>query len=114
MVDQALALDPRNPNYLDLKARILLDLGRPQEALANWQTALAIRPDLPRLLLGKAESLLLLKHDRQAKRALDRALELDPSLTPAADRIRAERQGAKELQRDRRKGAEAAGKADLP
>ena len=70
MVDQALALDPRNPNYLDLKARILLDLGRPREALANWQTALAIRPDLPRLLLGKAESLLLLKHDRQAKRAL--------------------------------------------
>jgi O-antigen ligase len=105
VVDQALTLDPRNPDYLDLKARILLDLGRPQEALASWQTALAIRPDLPRLLLGTAESLLLLQRDLQAERALERAVELDPSLKPAADRIRADRQGAKELQTDRRNGA---------
>jgi len=112
VVDEALAQDPRNPDHLDLKARILLDLGRPQEALTTWQAALAIRPDLPRVLLGTAESLFLLKRDPQAETALEHAVELDPSLKPAADRIRADRQGAKELQRHRRNGAEPAGKAE--
>ncbi len=114
-MDQALTLDPRNPDYLLLRARILQDLGRPQEALEAWQSALAIRPDLARALLGMAESLLALGQEQEAEEALTRALELEPALRARADQIRAkprEPRGSKELQGDRRRLADPAGMAE--
>lgn len=103
---QALRLDPRNPDYLGLRGRILLDLDRPDEAEAAFRQALGIRPGLPRLLLGQAEALCALGRGVEAEESLAAAVKADPAAAGAAERIRnscAEpRKGpGKELQPDR-------------
>ncbi len=114
---RALALDPRNALYLDLHARILLQQGRYEEAVATWQQSLDNRPRLPQALLGQAEALFCLKRDAEAEKALAEAVLIDPRVALAAQRIRASAgQGrpAEELQGDRRSAASPVVPADKP
>jgi predicted Zn-dependent protease len=46
-VDGLLKLDPRDPYFLELKGQILLESGRPKEALEPLRQAIAIAPDQP-------------------------------------------------------------------
>ncbi len=106
----ALDLDPRNALYLDVHARLLLQAGRYQEALATWETSLENLPRLPQALLGKAEALYGLGRDTEAEEALAEATRLEPRAEAAARRIRAAARpaspgGAEELPTDRRSGA---------
>ena len=44
--DRALTLSPKNASFLDSKGLVLLRLGRTDEAIASYDEALAIRPDI--------------------------------------------------------------------
>jgi len=106
----ALDLDPRNALYLDVHARILLQSGRYEEALATWEQSLRNQPRLPQALLGKAEALYYLKRQAEAEEALTEAFQLDPRVEAAARRIRAAAgsasgRGPEELPSGRRSGA---------
>lgn len=108
---RALAMDPRNVEVLDLHARILHDLGRPEEALESWRLALAVRPDVPRTLLGMAETLCLLDRRAEAEKALVEAVRLDARAASVAEGIRSScgpKGRAEELQTHRRSGAPSA------
>lgn len=54
--DALLALRPNDPYFLELKGQILLESGRPQEALAPLRQAVAAAPDKPMIaaMLGHA------------------------------------------------------------
>ncbi|MCB1681433.1 MAG: M48 family metallopeptidase [Alphaproteobacteria bacterium] len=55
-VDALLARQPENPYFLELKGQMLLEYGRPEEALSSYRKSLAILPDAPliRAALGHA------------------------------------------------------------
>ncbi len=68
-------------NRLHRPRALALDgLGRPREALAEWNRVVAIDPDDPSAILGRASALARLGKDDQALADLERATEL------AADR----------------------------
>ncbi|WP_054111558.1 DUF3857 domain-containing protein [Brevundimonas sp. AAP58] len=51
--DAALAAAPEEPGILDSRGRVLLQLGRSEDALAAYEAALAIEPELPASLYGR-------------------------------------------------------------
>jgi predicted Zn-dependent protease len=78
--DSLLRDDPRDPFFLELKGQILLESGKPLEALASLRQAVAIAPDQPLIsaLLGHA---LISTEDKdnfeEAKRVLRAAIGRD-------------------------------------
>ena len=103
---RARALDPRNPSYLALQARLLHDLGRRDEALTTWDEALEIAPQAPGALVGRAETLGALGRWPEAEADLSEAIRLDPEAAKPAARIRAARNpgaASEEPQEGRRK-----------
>ena len=68
--DQALALAPREPMLLTLRARAQRLMGRTEEALADYRRALAIQPGMETAASGAAELLLSVKRLDEAETLL--------------------------------------------
>ena len=81
-VDALLKAEPRDPYFLELKGQILLESGKPREALASLRQAVAAAPEQPLIsaLLGHA---LIATEDKnnfvEAKQVLKSAIGRDNS-----------------------------------
>ncbi len=78
MADQAIALDPDNPDALAMRGWARAGLGRYQEALAALDSSIANNPDNAIVWSNKGFSLYNLGRCEEAVQAFDRALERDP------------------------------------
>jgi CheY-like chemotaxis protein len=86
-VDAALALRPDNAGALDLKANILLGLGRAADAKASTAAAVKQGPKRARNWLTKGMVHYELKEYAAAKEAFEVYLDLDP-ISPTSDDVR--------------------------
>lgn len=85
--DQALSLDPYNPDYLLLRGQIQYDQKLYEPALQSTQRALDIYP-LPRGYYLKASILLAMNKPNDAEQAMQMLLRLDPTAIKAVNRMR--------------------------
>lgn len=76
LLDRTLEKHPRTLDALDLKARVLVSLGRDREALQGFAQALEIAPGEPSLLLAAAQLAQQLRLVSQAKGYADAYLAL--------------------------------------
>lgn len=67
LLDRTLGQDPRNLDALDLKARVLVALGRDSDALQAFARALEVAPNEPSLLLAAAQLAQQLRRSAEAK-----------------------------------------------
>jgi tetratricopeptide (TPR) repeat protein len=74
----ALAAKPSDVQALRLRARLLRDSGRLEEALADYARAIELEPAEETALVGKAETLVRLGRYRQAREQLEEARRLLP------------------------------------
>lgn len=77
-LDQYLTRNPNNVNMRMLYARILLGQQDTDAALQQYRHILESHPDDPAIILPLAEMYLISGHADQARRILDRTLELEP------------------------------------
>jgi len=79
LYEQALAIDPRQPDALHLAGVVALQSGDPQRGLRLIQQAIEIRPDNPGFHANLGQALLALRKTEDAHAAFLRAAALDPS-----------------------------------
>jgi tetratricopeptide (TPR) repeat protein len=84
-IDQAIALEPNNPEHHVLRAFILCSLDRPREALAGTRTALGLEPNDSYAHTAEAQAWLQLEEWPQAERAAREALAFDADNSGAAN-----------------------------
>ncbi len=75
---EALALFPGNPEFLNNRGVVLIDLGEPAAACADFDAALAARPDFPEAHFNRGTVLMRLAGPEAALAAFDRAIALKP------------------------------------
>lgn len=81
VIDDALQEHPLDPYLLEIKAQILLETGRPAEALPIYETIVAMLPDAPLLRIDLARVQLALNQrpmTEAAARNLRMALAIEP------------------------------------
>jgi tetratricopeptide (TPR) repeat protein len=78
LYEQALTLEPRNPDALHLSGVVALQMGVPQRAIAQIQQAIGIQPDNPGFHGNLAQALLAVKRFPEARAAFQRAVALAP------------------------------------
>ena len=79
-VDRLIAQRPRDPFYIELKAQILFESGRAEEAVPLYREAVRLAPDEPLILGGLGRALLALgtpEAEREALEVLRRARAQD-------------------------------------
>jgi tetratricopeptide (TPR) repeat protein len=83
LLDQVVSQDPHLAQAFYLKGSCLANLGKLQEALPNYETAVRLQPDrfLYQFQLGR--TLSILGHKDQAEEHLKRSVELDGAHAPA-------------------------------
>ena len=81
--EQALALEPENPEVVEAMGRALLELGRTEEAEARFLNALELDPEWVAPRMGLAQ--LAMRNDEpfKALHHLERATALDPDYPDA-------------------------------
>ena len=77
--EQALGIKESADSHKD-RAKILLDLDRPGEALSGYERALVLRPDNPDSLRYRGNTLMELKRPQEALTSYERALEVAPGI----------------------------------
>jgi len=86
--DQALKLDPDNARVWNSKGALLTELGRAEAALACLDRALEISASSAKakaiFWLNKGKALFILRRYREAREALVRSYQFDPSPESAA------------------------------
>lgn len=78
--DALLASDPEDPFFLELKGQILLESGRPKEAIAPLRKAVANAPDMPMIAVMLGHALIAsedAKNFTEAKQVLKTAVNRD-------------------------------------
>ncbi len=81
-VDSLLAEQPDDPYFLELKGQILLESGKPQEALESLRKAVAMAPDQPLISALFGHALISTEDPKnfdEAKRVLRAAVNRDNS-----------------------------------
>lgn len=76
-IDGALALEPGDPYYLDLKGQILMENRKWDAALAAWRAARAQAPNDPLILAGLGRALLAAGHPKAAIAEMEKARSRD-------------------------------------
>jgi predicted O-linked N-acetylglucosamine transferase (SPINDLY family) len=82
-IGRALAVNPASPEAHSNLGLALLDLKRPEEALAAHERSLKLRPDVPDSLNNRANALQALNRPAEALADYDRALKLRPDFALA-------------------------------
>jgi tetratricopeptide (TPR) repeat protein len=82
-LSRAIELDPKLGVAYESRAICLNNLGRPEEARADIEKALALLPDRDYTWVKSADTFIRLKDFEAAKKHLDRALEINPNFTLA-------------------------------
>jgi len=80
---EAAETDPANPRYATFASRLALEVGDVEEARALAEQAVRAGPREGRALEALGAALQAQGHAKEARRALERALELDPALESA-------------------------------
>lgn len=75
---QALALKPDDPLPLNSLANVCRSLGQPQEAIENYDRAIALNSNIPEFHYNRGLTLADLMRYEEALASFDRALALDP------------------------------------
>lgn len=81
--DDALVLQPRDPEAWVSRGTVLNDLGRYDEAVASFEKAIALRPDVVAAHYNLGKSLALLRRFDRALSACDAAIALKQDFAPA-------------------------------
>lgn len=82
-VERLLAKEPRNPNYLNLKAAILAHLGDSGESIKIYETVLAAHPQQPKVWMSYGHSLKTAGRQEDSVAAYRRAIAMEPTLGEA-------------------------------
>jgi protein O-GlcNAc transferase len=82
-IGRALAVNPNVPDAYSNLGLALLELKRPDEALASLQRALALKPEAPAFLNNRANALQALHRPAEALADYDRALRWQPGFALA-------------------------------
>jgi tetratricopeptide (TPR) repeat protein len=82
-VEQLLAKEPRNPNYLNLKAAILAHLGDSDDSIKVYEAVLAEYPRQPKVWMSYGHCLKTAARQEDSVAAYRRAIGLEPSLGEA-------------------------------
>jgi predicted O-linked N-acetylglucosamine transferase (SPINDLY family) len=82
-ISLALRINPHDASAHSNIGIALLDLKRPEEALASYDRALVLMPDFAGALVGRGKALLDLKRPEEALASYDRALALKPDFAGA-------------------------------
>jgi protein O-GlcNAc transferase len=78
LISKAIKLNPYDPSAHANIGNVLLDLKRPEEALACYERALALKPDFAGALNGRGNALLDLKRPEPALASYERVLAHQP------------------------------------
>jgi protein O-GlcNAc transferase len=82
-IGRALAVNPASPEAHSNLGLALLDLKRPEEALAAHERSLALRPNVPDSLNNRGNALQALNRPAEALADYDRALQMRPDFALA-------------------------------
>ena len=82
-MEEALSINPGDPEALLNRANVLKVLGRPLEALAEYERALAVNPGWAQAENNRGTVLQALGRHEEALAAYDRALAIQPNLVEA-------------------------------
>lgn len=85
--EEALKIDPQDPNAQHAKAAALMGLGRPQEALAIFDDLLRRGIDLPVLHMNRAAALEVLGRTAEARAIYEEAGRRWPDLPKLQDQV---------------------------
>jgi predicted Zn-dependent protease len=89
-LDPLIAQDPRNPYFHELKGQILLENGRPAEAIPEHQASVNLMPGEPLFKLNLGQAMVATEDPKYAKPAIDilsAAVHQDPDNTFAWDQL---------------------------
>ncbi|HKA38896.1 MAG TPA: tetratricopeptide repeat protein [Burkholderiales bacterium] len=78
LIGRAIGVNPHDASAHANIGNVLLDLRRPEEALASYERALALKPDFAGALNGRGNALLDLKRREEALASYERALTHEP------------------------------------
>ena len=79
LIEQALALDPDNPYYIDSLGWAYYRLGRLEDARGQLEKAIALGGDEPEVLEHLGDVYVALARKDDAKSLYQKALQLDPT-----------------------------------
>ncbi|MFZ0631633.1 MAG: tetratricopeptide repeat protein [Acidobacteriaceae bacterium] len=79
-IESALALSPNDPNNLQLSGDVLMKLGQPEEAIANYKKVLAQNPSSRSALTSLGYASRTVGRDKDAEMYFDRLAKVDPHL----------------------------------
>jgi tetratricopeptide (TPR) repeat protein len=82
-VERLLAKEPRNPNYLNLKAAILAHLGDSADSIRIYETVLAEHPRQPKVWMSYGHCLKTAGRQEDSIAAYRRAIGIEPTLGEA-------------------------------
>jgi hypothetical protein len=83
LLERAKNIAPADPQVASETGRVLLTLGRDNEALAEFGRAVALAPDDPRYINNRGVALCTMGFRDAAVKDFQRALQMDPSLSDA-------------------------------
>lgn len=89
LIEQALALDPDNPYYIDSLGWAYYRLGRLEDARGQLEKAIALGGDEPEVLEHLGDVYVALARKDDAKSLYQKALQLDPTKTSLSRKIEA-------------------------
>ena len=78
-----LAMEPRNPAYMNLKAAILARIGELEDSIEIYASVLAEHPAQPKIWLSYGHALKTHGHESGSRVAYRKSIELQPSLGEA-------------------------------
>jgi predicted Zn-dependent protease len=79
-VERLLAKEPRNPNYLNLKAAILANLGDYADSIVVYEAVLTAHPRQPKIWMSYGHALKTAARLEDSVAAYRRAIDMEPTL----------------------------------
>jgi tetratricopeptide (TPR) repeat protein len=83
LIDASIAADPINPIALLERGRVLVDLGRYQDAIASFDEAISLKPKSAMAFFHRGRALAALNHPMRGIESFEQAIELQPDFALA-------------------------------